>query len=100
MRELPLLKTCSAGSRVLVERPVYEQVASGLAERFSNAEAIGDPMATGPAMLELVDADEPPLRVFFGRSPLSWIREEYARRIGEWEAWDDLSKRAHGGVHA
>ncbi len=28
-------QTCSAGSRVLVERPVYERVAAGLAERFS-----------------------------------------------------------------
>jgi aldehyde dehydrogenase (NAD+) len=28
-------QTCSAGSRVLVERPVYEAVAAGLAERFS-----------------------------------------------------------------
>ena len=28
-------QTCSAGSRVLIERPIYEQVAEGLAERFS-----------------------------------------------------------------
>jgi aldehyde dehydrogenase (NAD+) len=28
-------QTCSAGSRVLVERPVYDQVAAALAERFS-----------------------------------------------------------------
>ena len=28
-------QTCSAGSRVLIERPVYERVANALAERFS-----------------------------------------------------------------
>ena len=28
-------QTCSAGSRVLIERPVYEKVAAALAERFS-----------------------------------------------------------------
>ncbi|HTV68060.1 MAG TPA: aldehyde dehydrogenase family protein [Rhizobiaceae bacterium] len=28
-------QTCSAGSRVLIERPVYERVAAGLAERFA-----------------------------------------------------------------
>ncbi|MEO3998141.1 aldehyde dehydrogenase family protein [Mesorhizobium sp. CAU 1732] len=28
-------QTCSAGSRVLVERPVYKRIAEGLAERFS-----------------------------------------------------------------
>jgi NAD(P)-dependent dehydrogenase (short-subunit alcohol dehydrogenase family) len=56
----------------------------------------GVPEATGPAILELVDAPEPPLRVFFGTGPLDIIRDEYARRIATWEAWDDLSHRAHG----
>src|SRR5690606_40968779 len=28
-------QTCSAGSRVLIEKPLYEQIAAGLAERFS-----------------------------------------------------------------
>ncbi|EKF20573.1 aldehyde dehydrogenase family protein [Nitratireductor pacificus] len=28
-------QTCSAGSRILIEKPVYEQVAAALAERFS-----------------------------------------------------------------
>jgi NAD(P)-dependent dehydrogenase (short-subunit alcohol dehydrogenase family) len=56
----------------------------------------GVPEATGPAILELVDAPEPPLRVFFGVGPLDIIRDEYARRIATWEEWDDLSRRAHG----
>ena len=34
----------------------------------------GDPEATGPAILELVDADEPPLRVFFGTGTLDMIK--------------------------
>ena len=56
----------------------------------------GDPEATGPAILELVDAAEPPLRVFFGIGPLDIIRAEYAQRIATWEQWDDLSRAAHG----
>ena len=31
------------------------------------------PAATGPAILEIVDAGEPPLRVFFGRRPIDMI---------------------------
>ncbi|MFI9560297.1 SDR family NAD(P)-dependent oxidoreductase [Nonomuraea endophytica] len=54
----------------------------------------GDPEATGAAILAIVDADEPPLRVFFGDQPLPLLRAEYARRIAEWEAWDDLSQSA------
>ena len=62
--------------------------------------ARGDPEATGPAILELVDAAEPPLRVFFGDWPLETIKAEYAKRIAEWEAWNDLAVRSFGGVHA
>lgn len=34
----------------------------------------GDPDATGPAILKVVDADEPPLRAFFGVGLLDQIR--------------------------
>jgi NAD(P)-dependent dehydrogenase (short-subunit alcohol dehydrogenase family) len=73
----------------------------GLRERQAAAPSTvrarrGDPAATGRAMLELVDADDPPLRIFFGIGPLDIIREEYARRIETWERWDELSRRAHG----
>jgi NAD(P)-dependent dehydrogenase (short-subunit alcohol dehydrogenase family) len=85
----------SGPSSVQAERmPAYEDV------RERRAQAVratrGDPAATGPAMLELVDADDPPLRIFFGIGPLEMIREEYARRIATWERWDDLSRMAHG----
>jgi NAD(P)-dependent dehydrogenase (short-subunit alcohol dehydrogenase family) len=56
----------------------------------------GNPEATGPAILELVDAEAPPLRVFFGIGPLEIIRAEYAQRLETWEEWDELSRRAHG----
>jgi NAD(P)-dependent dehydrogenase (short-subunit alcohol dehydrogenase family) len=56
----------------------------------------GDPQATGAAILELVDAEEPPLRAFFGGWALEMIRKEYASRIETWEKWQDLSERAHG----
>ena len=77
---------------------VYEPVREANAERFSDPAAIGDPEATGPAILELVDTADPPLRVFFGATPLGLIRDEYANRVETWEQWDDLSQRAHGKV--
>ena len=42
----------------------------GAARRCAPSAPVGDPEATGPAILELVDAEEPPLRVFFGDGPL------------------------------
>ena len=57
----------------------------------------GDPAATGPAILELVDAEDPPLRAFFGDWLLPMIRGEYEGRLATWERWDDLATRAQGG---
>ena len=56
----------------------------------------GDPKASAAAVLEVVDADEPPLRVFFGAAPLSIAKADYASRIETWEKWDDVSQRAQG----
>ena len=56
----------------------------------------GDPEATGPAILQVVDADEPPLRVFFGVGLLDQIKGEYGQRIENWERWDDVAVAAHG----
>ena len=60
----------------------------------------GDPDATGPAILKVVDAEEPPLRIFFGSSGLPMTRAEYARRIEMWEKWNDVSLEAQGDLAA
>jgi NAD(P)-dependent dehydrogenase (short-subunit alcohol dehydrogenase family) len=81
------------------ELSVYDEVR---ANRFKRLGAVrsrpGDPQATGPAILELVDAEEPPLRVFLGSAPLEMIRPEYASRIETWERWNELSVRAQGSL--
>jgi NAD(P)-dependent dehydrogenase (short-subunit alcohol dehydrogenase family) len=60
----------------------------------------GDPDATGPAILKVVDAQEPPLRIFFGSSGLPMTRAEYARRIETWEKWNSVSQEAQGDLAA
>lgn len=55
----------------------------------------GDPKATAPVILELVDMDNPPLRLFLGEGPHDMIKVEYAKRLAEWEAYDALSRSAH-----
>jgi len=56
----------------------------------------GDPKASRAAMLKVVDAAEPPLRVFFGEQALPWTREEYAARLANWERWQPVAVEAHG----
>jgi len=76
------------------ELPVYDAVREERARLLGNVSTERDPEATGPAILEVVDAEEPPLRVFFGDGPLDMIRDEYARRIATWEQWNELSVSA------
>lgn len=56
----------------------------------------GDPDATPDAVLKLVDADNPPLRLGLGTSILPRARAAYAERIATWEAWEDVSNAAMG----
>jgi hypothetical protein len=56
----------------------------------------GNPEATAAAILKVVDAAEPPLRIFFGSSGLPMTRAEYARRLEMWEKWNAVSLEAQG----
>jgi NAD(P)-dependent dehydrogenase (short-subunit alcohol dehydrogenase family) len=67
---------------------------------FRSGYTPGDPQATGPAILKLVDAEKPPLRIFFGSGGLPMTRAEYARRIETWEKWNALSIEAQGDLAA
>ena len=74
--------------------PAYDEFRANLP--ISASARRGDPRATAAAILAIADADEPPLRIFLGDQPLPLMRDEYAKRIAEWEAWDDLSRQAFG----
>jgi NAD(P)-dependent dehydrogenase (short-subunit alcohol dehydrogenase family) len=56
----------------------------------------GDPVATRAAILEIVDADAPPLRVFFGANSMLVVTAEYESRLATWRLWEPLSLAAHG----
>jgi NAD(P)-dependent dehydrogenase (short-subunit alcohol dehydrogenase family) len=77
----------------------YDPARAAIASFRSN-NTPGDPDATGPAMLKLVDAKDPPLRIFFGSGGLPMTRAEYAKRIETWEKWNALSIEAQGNLEA
>jgi short-subunit dehydrogenase len=56
----------------------------------------GDPEATSQAILKLVDAENPPLRLGLGTSILPRARAAYEERLKTWEAWEDVSNAAMG----
>jgi NAD(P)-dependent dehydrogenase (short-subunit alcohol dehydrogenase family) len=66
------------------------------ASRRPTANDPGDPHATRAAILEVVDADQPPLRVFFGKLPLQIATRDYESRLATWNEWQPVALRAHG----
>ena len=75
--------------------PAYDQARAAINARRQGV-APGDPAAAGAALLEIVDADDPPLRVFFGHAGLELVPALYAARLQTWSDWADVSRRAQG----
>ena len=75
--------------------PAYDGARAAVAA-FRGSNVPGDPEATAAAILKVVDAPEPPLRIFFGSSGLPMTRAEYARRLEIWEKWSPVSLEAQG----
>jgi NAD(P)-dependent dehydrogenase (short-subunit alcohol dehydrogenase family) len=56
----------------------------------------GDPTASAEAVLRIVDADEPPLRAFFGSAPLGIAEKDYESRLETWREWQPVAELAQG----
>jgi NAD(P)-dependent dehydrogenase (short-subunit alcohol dehydrogenase family) len=73
----------------------YADFRKQMVAHLANVER-GDPQATTEAILRLVDAENPPLRLGLGTTILPRARAAYADRIATWEAWEDVSNAAQG----
>jgi NAD(P)-dependent dehydrogenase (short-subunit alcohol dehydrogenase family) len=77
------------------ELPAYEHIRE--ANRARRGLAVrGNPEATASVVLKLVDMEQPPLRIFFGKGANEAIHAEYDKRLAEWDKFKDLSEEAHG----
>ena len=67
----------------------------GHGQRASGSQP-GDPTAAGPALLEVVDAEQLPLRVLFGSQPTELVKHIYAQRLQTWADGEHVSHAAQG----
>ncbi|MDI4648693.1 SDR family NAD(P)-dependent oxidoreductase [Cohnella hashimotonis] len=73
----------------------YAELRNQVSIRLSTQER-GDPKATAEAILQIVDAQDPPLRFAIGAGVLPLVRGTYADRLATWEAWEAVSNGAQG----
>ncbi|CDN42885.1 SDR family NAD(P)-dependent oxidoreductase [Paenibacillus sp. P22] len=74
----------------------YDELRDRVVGRLATAER-GDPQATAEAILQIVDAQDPPLRFAVGAGVLPLIRDAFAERLAAWESWESVSNAAQGG---
>lgn len=74
---------------------VYEELRQK-AKALGASRTLGQPGSTAGAILALVDAKEPPLRLFLGRAGLPAAKQAYAQRLSIWKAWSSVSEQAQG----
>ncbi|TSJ44358.1 SDR family NAD(P)-dependent oxidoreductase [Mucilaginibacter corticis] len=75
--------------------PLYDKVKTDLFGSFP-ADFYGNPEATTDAVLKLIDAENPPLRLFLGKIAYPFVQQNYESRWAEWNAWKEVSDQAHG----
>jgi NAD(P)-dependent dehydrogenase (short-subunit alcohol dehydrogenase family) len=86
-----------ASARHAADNPAYDAFREKAAEqRKARAGNPGDPVATREAVLQVVDAENPPLRIFFGEAPLAIATKDYESRLATWKEWQPVSVAAHG----
>jgi NAD(P)-dependent dehydrogenase (short-subunit alcohol dehydrogenase family) len=88
-----------ASAKHATANPAYDEFRKKAAEqRRQRVGSPGDPVATREAILQVVDAENPPLRIFFGEAPLAIATRDYESRLATWHEWDAVSKAAHGSA--
>lgn len=73
--------------------PAYEPVRAAR-RAGASARAPQDPRGTAAVVLDLVDTDEPPLRLFLGAYPYPVVEAAYRERLATWRDWRHLASRA------
>ncbi|MDT4900342.1 MAG: hypothetical protein QOJ78_1272 [Pseudonocardiales bacterium] len=77
--------------------PAYDRARERATQWRAQRQATpGDPEATRDALLKVVDAEEPPLRIFFGTAPLEIATKDYESRLATWREWEPVSAQAQG----
>ncbi len=73
----------------------YAPVKKAFAES-ATPDFYGDPQATREAVLKLVDAKNPPLRLLLGKIAYPALKKTYEQRMESWTKWKAVSDAAHG----
>jgi len=73
--------------------PHYDEIKKAFAE---SENIFGKVEATAPAIVNLVENENPPLRLLLGKIALPFVKQSYEQKLENWEKWNAVSVEAHG----
>ncbi|MBT0769038.1 SDR family oxidoreductase [Kineosporia sp. J2-2] len=77
--------------------PAYDEFRVKAAEgRRARVAEPGDPGASAAVVLKIVDDENPPLRVFFGKAPIGIATKDYESRLAQWQEYRSWAEEAQG----
>lgn len=74
----------------------YNAVREAFAETGDNPDTWGKPEATVEPVLNLIDNQNPPQRLLFGKIAYHVVNQVYTRRLNDIQNWKEVSIAAHG----
>jgi NAD(P)-dependent dehydrogenase (short-subunit alcohol dehydrogenase family) len=74
----------------------YQSVRAAFAAAGERPESWGKPEATVQPLLDLIDNQEPPLRLLFGKVAYEAVAQTFEQRLQDTHQWKDVSLLAHG----
>lgn len=86
-----------SGSSAVHATPIadYDSLRNARATRNADVK-ISDPTASSAAILKLVDAENPPLRLLLGTFATQVIPQIYEQRLKVWTEWQDVARAVDG----
>lgn len=89
-------RTLWGGTNAHYATPMPEYVEAFGNQQEDRAEGVGtevgDPVRAAAALLTIVDAPRPPLRILMGAMACDTAPRLYERRLEEWRLWDELGR--------
>ncbi|MGJ1227779.1 SDR family NAD(P)-dependent oxidoreductase [Sphingobacterium siyangense] len=74
----------------------YEPVRAAFATTGDNPDTWGNPEATVAPVLNIIDSENPPKRILFGKIAYQVINDVYTKRLEDIQGWKEVSIAAHG----
>jgi len=86
--------------RMTAPLPAYAELRAELERQYAEESIDSDPRLAAAALMQLVDSDDPPLRLLLGSAVFDMAFDIARRRMDTWAGWEQVSRAAEHAIAA